>query len=110
MIGTTLPKEEKIDKPLRRFTVRERRMNWEFPNTQSWNTAASSQRFPNSWNAMFTLITARDSGVPPYSRSVSSSSVVKTGNFGLSPAAISSAVFCPMPVFAASTSARLNCT
>src|SRR6266540_7301927 len=71
---------------------------------------ASSQRFPNSWNAMFTLITARDSGVPPYSRSVSSSSFVKMENFCLSSAATSSAVFCPMPVFAASTSARLNCT
>ena len=39
LIGTTLPKEEKIDKPLRRFTVKDRRMNWEFPNTQSWNFA-----------------------------------------------------------------------
>ena len=35
LIGTTLPKEEKIDKPLRRFTITDRRMNWEFPNTQS---------------------------------------------------------------------------
>src|SRR5713101_4370923 len=51
----------------------------------------SPQRFRNSWNATFTLITARDHGVPPYSMSVSSSSFVKTGNFGLSPAAISSA-------------------
>ena len=39
LIGTTLPKEEKIDRPLRRFTVKDRRMNWEFPNTQSWNFA-----------------------------------------------------------------------
>jgi len=39
LIGTTLPKEGKIDKPLRRFTVKDRRMNWEFPNTQSWNFA-----------------------------------------------------------------------
>jgi hypothetical protein len=39
LIGTTLPKEEKIDQPLRRFTVTDRRMNWEFPNTQSWNFA-----------------------------------------------------------------------
>jgi hypothetical protein len=28
-----------IDKPLRRFTVKDRRMNWEFPNTPSWNFA-----------------------------------------------------------------------
>jgi hypothetical protein len=39
LIGTTLPKEEKIDKPLRRFTVKGRRLDWEFPNTQSWNFA-----------------------------------------------------------------------
>jgi len=39
LIGTTLPKEGKIDKPLRRFTVKDRRLNWEFPNTQSWNFA-----------------------------------------------------------------------
>src|SRR5438128_12117294 len=39
LIGTTLPKEEKIDKPLKRFTIKERRMNWEYPNTQSWNFA-----------------------------------------------------------------------
>jgi len=39
LIGTTLPKEEKIDRPLRRFTVKDRVMNWEFPNTQSWNYA-----------------------------------------------------------------------
>ncbi|PYQ71006.1 MAG: hypothetical protein DMG01_26485, partial [Acidobacteria bacterium] len=39
LIGTTLPKEMKIDKPLRRFTMKDRRMNWEFPNTQSWNYA-----------------------------------------------------------------------
>jgi hypothetical protein len=39
LIGTTLPKEEKIDKPLRRFTVKDRLMNWEYPNTQSWNFA-----------------------------------------------------------------------
>ena len=39
LIGTTLPKEEKIDKPLRRFTIKERRLNWEFPNTQPWNYA-----------------------------------------------------------------------
>ena len=39
LIGTTLPKEEKIDRPLRRFTVKGRQMNWEFPNTQTWNFA-----------------------------------------------------------------------
>ena len=39
LIGTTLPKEEKIDKPLRRFTIKDRQMNWEFPNTQPWNFA-----------------------------------------------------------------------
>ncbi|HXI29677.1 MAG TPA: hypothetical protein VNG89_14660 [Vicinamibacterales bacterium] len=39
LIGTTLPKEEKIDKPLKRFTVKDRRLNWEFPNTQAWNYA-----------------------------------------------------------------------
>ena len=37
LIGTTLPKESKIDKPLRRFTVKDRQLTWEFPNTQSWN-------------------------------------------------------------------------
>ena len=39
LIGTTLPKEEKVDQPLRRFTVKDRVLNWEFPNTQSWNYA-----------------------------------------------------------------------
>jgi hypothetical protein len=39
LIGTTLPKEATIGKPLRRLTVKDRRMNWEFPNTQSWNFA-----------------------------------------------------------------------
>src|SRR5207245_1608767 len=39
LIGTTLPKEEKVDKPFRRFTVTNRRLSWEFPNTQSWNYA-----------------------------------------------------------------------
>jgi hypothetical protein len=39
LIGTTLPNEGKIDKPLRRFTVNDRRLDWEFPNTQSWNCA-----------------------------------------------------------------------
>ena len=31
LIGTTLPKEERIDKPLERFTVKDRLLNWEFP-------------------------------------------------------------------------------
>ena len=39
LIGTTLPQERKIDRPLRRFTVKDRQLNWEFPNTQSWNYA-----------------------------------------------------------------------
>ena len=39
LIGTTLPKEDKIDRPLKRFTVKDRRITWEFPNTQSWNFA-----------------------------------------------------------------------
>jgi hypothetical protein len=39
LVGTTLPKETPIDKPLRRFTVKDRRINWEFPNTQPWNYA-----------------------------------------------------------------------
>ena len=32
-------KEQKIDTPLRRFTLKDRRINFEFPNTQSWNDA-----------------------------------------------------------------------
>jgi hypothetical protein len=39
LVGTTLPKEQTIDKPLKRFTVKDRQVNWEFPNTQSWNFA-----------------------------------------------------------------------
>jgi len=39
LIGTTLPNEAKIDRPLRRFTVKDRRITWEFPNTQPWNYA-----------------------------------------------------------------------
>jgi hypothetical protein len=39
LIGTTLPKEGKIDKPLARFTAKDRRITWEFPNTQTWNFA-----------------------------------------------------------------------
>ena len=38
LIGTT-PKEGMIEKPLRRLTVKDRRLNWEFTNTQSWNFA-----------------------------------------------------------------------
>ena len=41
LVGTTLPKEQKIDKPLKRFTVKDRQINWEFPNTQSWNFAGA---------------------------------------------------------------------
>jgi hypothetical protein len=39
LIGTNLPKEDKIDKPLKRFAMKDRGLNWEFPNTQSWNFA-----------------------------------------------------------------------
>jgi hypothetical protein len=39
LIGTTLPKEVKIDKPLRSFVIKDRVLNFEFPNTQSWNFA-----------------------------------------------------------------------
>src|SRR5438094_5456614 len=39
LIGTTLRTEVKIHKQLGRFTIKDRRMNWEFPNTQSWNFA-----------------------------------------------------------------------
>jgi hypothetical protein len=39
LVGTTLPKEQKIDRPLKRLTVKDRQMNWEFPNTQAWNFA-----------------------------------------------------------------------
>jgi hypothetical protein len=39
LIGTTLPKESKIDRILKRFTVKGRQVNWEFPNTQAWNFA-----------------------------------------------------------------------
>jgi len=39
LIGTTLPKEEKIDRPLKRFTIKGRQISWEFPNTQPWNFA-----------------------------------------------------------------------
>ena len=39
LIGTTLPQERKIDRPLRRFAVKDRQLNWEFPNTQAWNYA-----------------------------------------------------------------------
>ena len=39
LIGTTLPKESPINQPLRDLTVKERRMNWTFPNTQTWGFA-----------------------------------------------------------------------
>lgn len=39
LVGTTLPQEEPINRPLRNFAMQERRMNFEFPNTQSWNFA-----------------------------------------------------------------------
>jgi hypothetical protein len=39
LIGTTLPKERPVNQPLRNFAVKERRMNFEFPNTQSWSFA-----------------------------------------------------------------------
>ena len=39
LIGTTLPMERPINQPFRNFVVKERRLTWEFPNTQSWNFA-----------------------------------------------------------------------
>jgi len=39
LIGTTLPKEDKVDRPLKRFTIKGRQISWEFPNTQPWNFA-----------------------------------------------------------------------
>ena len=39
LIGTTLPKERPINQPLRSFVMKDRRINFEFPNTQSWNFA-----------------------------------------------------------------------
>jgi hypothetical protein len=39
LIGTTLPKEDKVDRPLKRFTIKGRQIGWEFPNTQPWNFA-----------------------------------------------------------------------
>ena len=62
----------------------------------------------SSWNATFTLMTARDNGVPPYSMSASSVSFVNSGNLGFRLAAISSGVCLPNPAFAASSRARLN--
>ena len=38
LIGTTLPKEDKVDRPLKRFP-KGRQISWEFPNTQPWNFA-----------------------------------------------------------------------
>ena len=39
LIGTTLPKEKPINQPLRSFVMKDRRINFEFPNTQPWNYA-----------------------------------------------------------------------
>jgi hypothetical protein len=39
LIGTTLPQEEPVNRSLRNFAVKERRINFEFPNTQSWTFA-----------------------------------------------------------------------
>jgi hypothetical protein len=39
LIGTTLPMERPINQPLRNLAMKERRMTWEFPNTQSWTFA-----------------------------------------------------------------------
>jgi hypothetical protein len=39
LIGTTLPMERPINQPLRNVVMKERRLSWEFPNTQSWNFA-----------------------------------------------------------------------
>jgi hypothetical protein len=39
LIGTTLPKERPVNQPLRGFVMKDRRINFEFPNTQSWNFA-----------------------------------------------------------------------
>ena len=39
LIGTTLPKQDKIDRPLKRFAIKGRQISWEFPNTQPWNFA-----------------------------------------------------------------------
>src|SRR3989442_13481373 len=47
--------------PRRRVTVGSRAVQEALDGTHQ------RQRFPNSWNVTFTLITARDDGVPPYS-------------------------------------------
>jgi hypothetical protein len=39
LIGTTLPMERPINQPLRNVVMKERRINFEFPNTQAWNFA-----------------------------------------------------------------------
>jgi len=39
LVGTTLPKERPINQPLRNFVMKDRRINFEFPNTQPWNYA-----------------------------------------------------------------------
>src|SRR5439155_8825581 len=47
--------------PRRRVTVGSRAVQ------EARDGTHQRQRFPNSWNVRFTLITARDNGVPPYS-------------------------------------------
>jgi hypothetical protein len=37
LIGTTLPHERRIDQPLRSFTIKDRVLSFELPNTQPWN-------------------------------------------------------------------------
>jgi hypothetical protein len=39
LIGTTLPNERPIGQPLRGLTMKDRRMDFEFPNTQPWTFA-----------------------------------------------------------------------
>jgi hypothetical protein len=39
LIGTTLPAERRIDRPLRNVVMKERQITFEFPNTQPWNFA-----------------------------------------------------------------------
>jgi hypothetical protein len=39
LIGTSLPKEEPVNRSFRNFRLQNRRINFEFPNTQVWNFA-----------------------------------------------------------------------
>jgi hypothetical protein len=39
LIGTTLPKEQPVNRPFRNFRMNGRQMNWTFPNTQEWSFA-----------------------------------------------------------------------